>query len=617
MNNFFNTLRKFFAPPAFEGDEEKTRAAELMNTVLNSIIVLTILISSALAILAHAPLGQALASLSVIPFMLIFKIAIQRGYVRAVSILTVGFLTINMSILMPINGTMRTTSITLYILTSIIAGLTLGRQAAYWTTGVNSLIVFGIALAETNGLLPPVATESTLQQWLVFAVMSIMTVILLNQALRRIQASLELAKARQEELSQLNIGLEQRVADRTKALAASAEVSRRLSRAVDLNELAGEIVNQIRDSFGYYHVQTYQVDEASGDLILSRGTGEAGEKMLAKGHRVPRGAGLVGRAAERGEPVLVSDTSQDPDWLPNPLLPDTKSELAIPIMFETGVGGVFDVQHNVVNGLGQEDIDALVGVANQIAIASLNIISSQTVAKRAAELQTVARVSTAAATLQDVDEMLTTVVHLTQREFDLYHAHVFVLNEEAQDLEIVACGWQAGDEHEGTHGTTVISLEQEQSLVARAARTRQPVIVNDVRNEPGWLPNPQLPETRAEMAVPLVVGDQVLGVMDVQASREGAFSDEDAAIHMTLASQVGTALQNARSFVNAQKQAEREATLNIIAQKIQNTGTIEEAMQIAARELGRALGKRQTFVALDPKVLSEGSRAEVTTEAAE
>jgi parvulin-like peptidyl-prolyl isomerase len=187
-----------------------------------------------------------------------------------------------------------------------------------------------------------------------------------------------------------------------------------------------------------------------------------------------------------------------------------------------------------------------------------------------------------------------------------------MLDEKTDELKIVACGWQEGDEHEGTHGTTAIPVAQEQSLVARAARTRQPVIVNDVRNEPGWLPNPQLPDTRAEMAVPLVVGNQVLGVMDVQSDRINAFTEEDANIQMTLASQVSTSLQNAQSYTAAQKQAERETKLNIIAQKIQAADTIEEAMQVAARELGHALGKRQTFVALDPTALSGGSRVEVT-----
>jgi GAF domain-containing protein len=144
----------------------------------------------------------------------------------------------------------------------------------------------------------------------------------------------------------------------------------------------------------------------------------------------------------------------------------------------------------------------------------------------------------------------------------------------------------------------VIPLAQERSLVARAARTRQAVIVNDVRSEEGWLPNPLLPDTASEMAVPLVIGDQVLGVLDVQSDRINAFSEEDANIQNTLASQVATALQNARSFSQAQRQAERETMLNVISQKIQSATTVEAVLQIAARELGHALGAPMTMAQL-------------------
>jgi GAF domain-containing protein len=201
----------------------------------------------------------------------------------------------------------------------------------------------------------------------------------------------------------------------------------------------------------------------------------------------------------------------------------------------------------------------------------------------------------------DIDKLLHAVVHLTQRQFGLYHAHIFLYNENTADLKIAACGWKEGDPHEGTDGAAVIPMTQEQSLVARAARTRQAVIVNDVRSDPGWLPNPLLPDTKSEMAVPLVIGEQVLGVLDVQSDQPNAFTEEDANIQTTLASQVATALQNARSFAKSQQQAERESTLNLISQKIQSATTVEAVLQIAARELGHALGAPMTIAQLSMK----------------
>ena len=399
--------------------------------------------------------------------------------------------------------------------------------------------------------------------------------------------------------------LEQRVADRTKALTTSSEVSRRLSTILNRNELVTEVVNQVKNSFGYYHTQIYFFDETSENLIMAGGTGEAGEMMLSQFHKVARGRGLVGRAAETNEPVLVSDTSQNTEWLPNKLLPDTKSEVAVPISIGKQVLGVLDVQHNIVNGLKGEDVDSLQSIANQVAVALQNIQSTDVVTKRASELQTVAQISTVAATIGDPQKMLESVVHLTQRGFGLYHAHVFLYEESVNKLTIVACGYKEGDEHEGTHGITSIHLDQEQSLVARAGRTRQAVIVNNVRSDPGWLPNPFLPETASEMAVPMIVGNKLLGVLDVQSEKLNAFSDEDANIQTTLASQVATALQNTRSFLDTQRQAEREASVNFITQKIQSSNSIEEALQITARELGHALGMKPTLVTLTPETLTD------------
>jgi GAF domain-containing protein len=158
-----------------------------------------------------------------------------------------------------------------------------------------------------------------------------------------------------------------------------------------------------------------------------------------------------------------------------------------------------------------------------------------------------------------------------------------------------------------------IPLDSEKSLVARAARTGEGVVVNDVQADPDFLPNPLLPETRSEMAVPMLVSGKVIGVLDVQSELVNRFTDTDVSIQTTLASQVAVALQNARSFSDAQKQAERESRLNAITQMIQGTATIEEAMQIAARELGHALGQRQALVALDLVALA-GDGKDVVTE---
>ncbi|HLO33822.1 MAG TPA: PAS domain S-box protein [Anaerolineales bacterium] len=182
------------------------------------------------------------------------------------------------------------------------------------------------------------------------------------------------------------------------------------------------------------------------------------------------------------------------------------------------------------------------------------IQAEASIAKRAAELQTVAEVSTTTATTLEPDRLLQAVVDLTKEQFGLYHAHIYLMNEAWNTLLLAAGAGEVGRKLVAEEHAIPMSLEP--SLVARSARERKTIIVNDVNSEAGFLPNPLLPETCAEMAVPMIVGDKVLGIFDVQSNNTAGFSDEDANIYITLAAQVGVALQNARLY------AEQTATLN-------------------------------------------------------
>lgn len=453
---------------------------------------------------------------------------------------------------------------------------------------------------------------------------------------------------------------------RGRQVALATRVAQNISGATDIGTLYQQVVNEIQARFGYYYVQVLRHDPARQVLELVAGTGEAGTQMVAHGHRIAWGSGLIGQAAATGQTILRVDVRQDPNWLPNPLLPETRSEMAAPIKLSNKVLGVLDVQSNQVGELDQDDQLALEGLCGQIATAIentrlrqetddrlrellalqrstsrdawqayqlarlnsspgylfegsalrpmgalpgetiqaanggahsfmldvrgevigslgiytdtqmpltteeqnlLNAIAEQVsqalesarlleqTQKRAVELQAVAQVSTATASQLEAKNLLQSVVDLTKASFGLYHAHIYLLNDEGDTLLLVAGTGIAGAKmlEQGWS----IQLKHPNSLVAQSARTRAGVIVNDVRSNPNFLPNPWLPDTRAELSVPLIVGDRLLGVFDVQSEQVGRFTEQDMQIQSTLTAQVAVAYQNALLFANQQATVHR------------------------------------------------------------
>ncbi|MCA9916712.1 MAG: PAS domain S-box protein, partial [Anaerolineales bacterium] len=183
-------------------------------------------------------------------------------------------------------------------------------------------------------------------------------------------------------------------------------------------------------------------------------------------------------------------------------------------------------------------------------------------AQRAREMETVSKVSAFATSILQIDELLQSIVDLTKEQFSLYHAHIYLLDKQGTQLKLASGAGNIGRQMVAEE--RIIPLAQEQSLVAQAARTGQGVIENDVNSNPAFLQHPLLPNTKAEMAVPMLVGEQLIGVLDVQADQIDYFTQESIEVQTTLAAQIGVAIQNAHSFEqNLKLFTEAEALLEI------------------------------------------------------
>jgi len=369
--------------------------------------------------------------------------------------------------------------------------------------------------------------------------------------------------------------LEQRVTNRTKALETSADVSRRLTSILDPNELASAVVNQIQSTFNYYYAQIYLVDETGENLVLSAGTGDAGAKMMKRGHSLSKGRGLVGRAAESNKPVLVVDTSKDSNWLPNELLPDTKSEVAIPIAIGDKVLGVLDVQGDVTNDINADDITLLESLASQVAISIQN-------ARQYEEVQE---------STKSLSEALT-VAKLANWEYDAEN-DLFSFNDHFYSI------FRTNVERVG--GYKISSADYTRNFVHPEDA---PLVGSEIQKV---LESKERYFTTT-LEHRIIFPDGEVGYISVRINVE---RDENGKIMRWYGANQDITERRRLEELNRKRAAQQEA-INVITQRIQSATTIEEAMQVAARELGHALGNRQTLVALESSALGGNGKATVT-----
>ncbi len=189
------------------------------------------------------------------------------------------------------------------------------------------------------------------------------------------------------------------------------------------------------------------------------------------------------------------------------------------------------------------------------------------------QLSTAADVSKQLSSILDIDLLLQEIVTLLKDRFHLYHVHVYLLDEENEYLNMHVGSGKVGKQLRDSQHK--ISLHTEHSIVAKAARTHETVLVDDVMQDPTFLPNPLLPDTKSEIAIPLIMGDKVLGVLDVQDDESNRFDKIDVDTFNTFSGHIAAAIQNAYLFA---EQKEAQEALRLYASRLQSLHEIDKAI---------------------------------------
>ncbi len=195
----------------------------------------------------------------------------------------------------------------------------------------------------------------------------------LNQAVKNAKESLFSQTDANRELRTMQLELEQRVAERTAQLRASNAVGQVASSILDPDELINKVVNLITEQFEYYYAAIFIIEDNSRWAVLRDATGSAGQVLKSRRHRLQIGSGsMVGMAINTKEARVALDVGESAQRFNNPLLPNTRSEIALPLIVGERVIGALDVQSVREADFKQEDIDTLQSMANQVAIAMEN-----------------------------------------------------------------------------------------------------------------------------------------------------------------------------------------------------------------------------------------------------
>ncbi|MEA3351976.1 MAG: PAS domain S-box protein [Chloroflexota bacterium] len=378
---------------------------------------------------------------------------------------------------------------------------------------------------------------------------------------------------------------------RGEQLRLTTEIAQDIGAAPGLEEIYERVVTLVKERFGYYHTQIFRHDIEKNDMVVIEGYGTAGQKMLAAEHSLPYGKGVVGTAAATGEPVLASDVTTDPNWVPHPDMPNTKGELAVPIKWQNEVLGILDVQSDQAGALTEEDQVVLMGLAGQIASAIMSAQAKDILERQAAQLTILNRTGRNVASILDQDELLQRAVDALSNELGYFQAAVMLVDTEANDLYVAAATdnfWEIIPDG--------FRQPLNKGAIGKAAQIGETVLIDDAANNPlpyrigKWL-------SPSSVSTPIKVGGRVIGILEVEAESTWAFDENDISVTETMADQIAIAIENARLLEQVQTRARREQTLREITARVRTFTDPDAIVRATVRELGTVLG-RPTFARL-------------------
>jgi GAF domain-containing protein len=566
------SIKKIFSPPVFE-DQEKNQSAAYLNVVLWAAFILFSLLEGWQFVSGDSNANTTkLTILSIVILTVILQFVLKMGHVKIASVL---LLSVGWGILIidaEVSTGLYDSAFIGTIIIILLSALLLDFRYSFLFTILSALAGWVFAYTKINGTLQANLTMAR-DFSVIFILIGIISYLTIRNSRKALERSrmdaVELTKSNTE-LQTLRASLEKRIEERTfeadaraielaerteqlelanvrtkkraAQLQAISEVARVIAQVRKLSDLLPRIVKVISEQFDFYHTGIFLIDEANQFAILSAASSQGGKQMLSRRYRIKVGSSeLVGHVTATGNARIGSDTDNDNRFLNNPDLPNTRSEMAVPLISSNKIIGALDIQSENPNAFTKEDIDVIQTLADQVSIAIENARLFDSTKKSLYEAETIYR--------QYIhDEWL----NLTTSENILGFRYTVT-------------------------GATPLENLLEASEIKKAIETGDTITDNDYQSG------------QAILAVPIKLREEVIGVLNIRTPGKQNWTQDEIGLVQAVAERVAVSAENARLFDQTTSRAERESAVSEITSKIRGTNNPQEMIQIAINELKEIL----------------------------
>jgi PAS domain S-box-containing protein len=393
---------------------------------------------------------------------------------------------------------------------------------------------------------------------------------------------------------------------RKRQINTSSVIAKETANEAHVEELLAKTVKLIQDSFGFYHVALYLLDSLGEYAMLSQAVGPAAEELKRTGFKVAIGSqSVIGRAATMPEPLSIKDVTQVPYYFPEPLLQNTKSELAIPLKTGNDIIGVLDIQSEQANAFADEELMALQLISDQLAVAILNFKLSSKSEEHLAKHRLLHQITVAASSASNANEALQTAVKSLNTTLPGEEISIFMPDDNGNLVISAHAGY-------GDIDPANFTFRLGDGVVGTVAVDHKPVRISNSLADPRYIAID--PKVRSELAVPIMASGKFFGVLNIESALANSYDENDQEIFATLGNSLGSIINNFQLQKLIDEQAQRQHQLNEISGKIRQSVDMESILQISAAEICKVLNAHRATIMINTNLPQESESQDVKVE---